>query len=232
MSSITILLSALPFESEIIRRLLKGEKVVRGTSWVSGYLGRRTILLAASGVGGEQCSHVLTALLDEYPDSEVLFLGTAGALDPLIKIGDVMVANTPISWELPEEPEKKSLHKIFGATCPEHDSYGIKRRNDSSFNVFRGTVATMDEPVFDESVRSWLSTVSGARCVDMETGHGAHLCKKRHIPFLAVRGISDIPEGEPHEYSHKVQAVWHATLVALEALLSPVPVSVWPIEYL
>jgi len=185
--------------------------------------------LAASGVGGEQCSRVLTALLDEYPDSEVLFLGTAGALDPLIGIGDVIVANTSISWELPEE---KSIQKIFGATCPEHDSCGIKRGNDSSFCVFRGTVATMDEPVFDESVRSWLSTVSGARCVDMETGHGAHLCKKRHIPFLAVRGISDIPDDEPHKYSHKVQAVWHATLVALEALLSPVPVSVWPIEYL
>lgn len=228
----TILLSAFPFESEIIRRLLKGEKVVRETSWVSGYIGRRTILLATSGVGGELCSRVLTALLDEYTDSEVLFLGTAGALDPLIKIGDVIVANTPISWELPEESEEKVIHKIFGATCVEQDLYGIERGNDHSFRVFRGTVATMDEPVFDESVRSWLSTVSGARCVDMETGYGAHLCKNRHIPFLAVRGISDIPDDEPHKYSHKVHAVWHATLVALEALLSPVPVSVWPIDYL
>lgn len=230
MSSVTVLLSALSFESEIIRRLLKGEQVVHGTSWVLGHLGRRTILLAASGVGGEQCTHVLTALLDEYPHSEVLFLGTAGALNPLIGIGDVIVANTPISWRLPEE--KSMPEVIFGATCPEQDSSGIQRGNGHSFRVFRGTVATLDEPVFDETVRSWLSTVSGAYCVDMETGHGAHLCEKRHIPFLAVRGISDIPDDERCGYSHTVHAVWHAALVALEALLSPAPVSVWPVTYL
>lgn len=226
MSSVTILLSALPFEGEIIRRLLKGEKVVHG-SWILGYLKERLILLAASGVGGEQCTHVLTAILDEYPHSEVLFLGTAGALNPVIKIGDVVVANRPISWELPEEP----IQKIFGATCSEHDFSGIKR-GDDSFHIFRGTVATLDEPVFDETLRSWLSTVLRAHCVDMETGYGAHLCKNRNVPFLAVRGISDIPKDGIYKYSNKAHAVWHAALVALEALLSPVPVSVWPTECL
>ncbi len=226
MSSVTILLSALPFEGEIIRRLLKGKKAVH-RSWTLGYLKKRPILLAASGVGGEQCTHVLTAILDEYPHSEVLLLGTAGALDPVIKIGDVVVANTSISWELPEEP----IQKIFGATWFENDLCSIKR-GDNSFRVFRGTVATLDEPVFDETLRSWLSTVLRAHCVDMETGYGAHLCEKRHIPFLAVRGISDIPKDGIYKYSHKAHAVWHAALVALEALLSPVPVSVWPTECL
>lgn len=234
MIHVTILLSALPFESEIIKTILKEKKVINSSkSWVSGYLGKHHILIAHSGVGGERCKNALGALLNEYPHAEVLFLGTAGALDSPVNIGDVVVANTPISWKSPEN-EKSMRKMVFGATSPVHDSCGIERGNDSySFCIFRGSVATWGEPVIDKTVKSWLSSVSGATCVDMETGYGAQLCKKRNVPFLAVRGISDMPDDEKiYKNSHVVQAVWNATIVALEALSSPVPVSMWPVKYL
>lgn len=219
MSGITLLLSALPFESEIIEALLK-EKVTNDEG-VSGHLGKRNIRVVTSGVGGEQCTSTLNVLLDEYPDAEVLFLGTAGALNSLVTIGDVVVANTPVCWESKNE----KMYKIFGATCFSHSS-GVKRGNDYSFTIFPGKIATWDEPLMDKTVKSWLSDISGAHCVDMETGHGAHLCENRGVPFLAVRGISDTAD-EIEEYS-PVQAVWNATVVALEALLSKEPLSKWP----
>lgn len=66
----------------------------------------------------------------------------------------------------------------------------------------------------------------------METGYGAQLCKKRNIPFLAVRGISDMLDDNDYTYSHRVQAVWNATVVVLEALSFRGSVSLWPVKYL
>lgn len=219
MSGITLLLSALPFESELIEALLKEKGTNEG---VSGYLGKRSIRVVTSGVGGRQCTSTLNVLLDDYPDAEVLFLGTAGALNSLVTIGDVVVANTPVCWE---SVENEKIRKIFGAACFSHSS-GVKRGNNYSFTVFPGKIATWDEPLMDKTVKSWLFDISGAHCVDMETGYGAHLCENRGVPFLAVRGISDTAD-ENGGYS-PVQAVWNATVVALEALLSEGSLSTWP----
>ncbi len=234
---VTILLSAILFESEIIRKLLKGRKIINGYEFcVLGHLGRRNILIANTGVGGVRCENVLDALLDKYFPSDVLFLGTAGAINPALKIGDVVVANTPIYWIL-QENEKLMPKIVFGATCPKNDLLGISRGSDTYFfNIFRGSVVTWDEPVINKTMKLWLSNGTGAYCVDMETGYVGQLCKKRKIPFLAVRGISDITNEDENEYGHyhhnKVQAVWNSTIVTLEALSHSSPISMWPIKYL
>lgn len=232
---LTILFSALPFESVIILTLLKGKKALMGSvSGTFGYIGKRYMLVANSGVGSKACKNVIDALLKEFPASDIIFLGTAGAINPKLNIGDVVVANAPVSWE--SSGDERFIPKtVFGATCSKQNSPGIKRGDEKySFRIFRGNVVSWETPVFDDTVRSWLFSTTGAHCVDMETGYVAQLCKKKNLSFLTIRGISDKASDDKRDpgYSPKIHAVWNATIVALEVLSSPASVSMWPIKNL
>jgi nucleoside phosphorylase len=232
---LTILLSALPFESAIIHKLLKEKKALTGSvAGTFGCIGKRYILVANSGVGSKACKNVIDALLNEFPNCEIILLGTAGAINPGLDTGDVVVANTPVSWESPVD-ERLMPKNVFGATCSKKNSPGMKRGDEKySFKIFGGSVVSWDAPVFDDTVKSWLLDTAGALCVDMETGYAALLFKKMNLSFLTIRGISDMAgdDNKDHGYTHKIQAVWNATIVALEVLSSEAAVSMWPVDNL
>ena len=234
-SKLTILFSALPFESVIIRALLKGKKDLTGNvSGTFGNIGKRDVLVPNSGFGSKACKNVIEALLKEFSDSDIIFLGTAGAISPRLNMGDVVVANTPASWESSGD-ERLMPKTVFGATCSKQNSPGIKRGDDKySFKVFGGNVVSWHTPVCDDTLKSWLLSTAGAHCVDMETGYAASLCKKNNLSFLTIRGVSDMAGdvNKDHGYTHKIQAVWNATIVAIEAISSETSVSMWPIDNL
>ncbi len=234
-TELTILFSALPFESAIIHKLLKGKKALTGSvAGTFGYIGNRYLLVANSGVGSKACKNVIDALLKEFPNSEIIFLGTAGAISPRLDMGDVVVANTAVSWESPVDGRLMPKN-VFGATCSKQNSPGIKRGDDKySFKVFGGNVVSWHTPVCDDTLKSWLLSTAGAHCVDMETGYAASLCKKNNLSFLTIRGVSDMAGdvNKDHGYTHKIQAVWNATIVAIEAISSETSVSMWPIDNL
>jgi len=221
-SSISLWLSALPAEVAPLLALLEKATSTRmaGQACWHGYLRGHGLYVAVSGVGGEPCKRALVALLDSLPHARVLLVGTAGAVNPALDIGDVVVASRAVSWPW-QGQQALRLAPVLGAIGgmpglreePEKESARV-------FRIVSGCILSWDELVRDELLKARLHENYGADCVDMETGYAARICAARGVPFLAIRGISDQANAQVGELESAdlAVAVWHATIVAVEAL--------------
>jgi nucleoside phosphorylase len=221
-SGITLWLSALPVEIAPLLALLEETTAtcVAGLACWHGYLRGRRLYVVTCGVGGDACEQALAALLDRFPSARVLLVGTAGALNPSLENGDVVVASRAVSWPR-QEQEFLTLAPVLGATGK---APGLTEKphtaSGRTFQAVSGSILSWREPVLDASLKARLREHSGADCVDMETGYVARTCAARGVPFLAIRGISDQANAETDELESAdlAVAIWHATIVAVEAL--------------
>lgn len=202
--------------------MLRGceRSALRGYRSVRGYLGRLQVRIVHTGVGGCHYRPAVDELLAAGRWSRVVGLGTAAALEPSIDIGDVVVADRPISWR-PSRVDGWEAGEVPGAVHSEPDRPGVRQAmGEESFKICRGAIVTWDRAVLDRRTRSRAAEVSRALCVDMESGHAARLCADHGLRFLAVRGISDLADGLDREdrLTDLRTAIAHATLVAIAAL--------------
>jgi nucleoside phosphorylase len=107
--------------------------------------------------------------LDTQQLDFMLCSGLAGALQPHIKIGDIIV----------QSPDQSLVLKAESA---------LKER-DIPFHT--GPLVTVAQPALNGAARRALGASSGAIAVDMESQTIQALCKDRGIPCLALKGVSD-----------------------------------------
>lgn len=215
-----IWLSALSVEVAPLLALLddaQPEEVAERACW-RGKLRGQEIRVGVSGPGGSAAESLLSSLLDRAPAECVLAVGTAGALDPELRPGDVVLADRAARWRGAPGAAEPVVLGARGATERRGDRPPWS--SEQPFRVSWGQILTWSEPVSGRTAGSRLRARYGADCVDMETGHLARLCDERRISFLAVRAISDRVDDAAHRRTPDdlARAVWHATLVALEAL--------------
>ncbi len=106
----------------------------------------------------------------------IVSFGIAGALAPLLKIGDTVVAT----------------HVVYGdehyATDPTWSGI-LRERLPAAHSV---VLAGHDQVVSHVDGKRRLFALTGAHAVDMESHIAARLAARHAIPFVAVRTISDI----------------------------------------
>lgn len=221
-SNITLWLSALPVEIAPVLALLEKATSTRvaGQACWHGYLRGQGLYVVLSGVGGEACERALTALLDSLPKTRVLLVGVAGGVNAGVEVGDVVVASRAVSWPWQDDQGSRPA-PVLGASGGMPGLRGEPdKKSARAFRILSGCILSWDELVRDEVLKARLHENYDADCVDMETGYAARICAARGVPFLAIRGISDQADAEIGELESVdlAMAVWHATIVAVEAL--------------
>ncbi|MET3825755.1 hypothetical protein ABIC16_001448 [Sphingomonas sp. PvP055] len=134
--------------------------------------------------------------------SLVLSCGVAGALDPALRAGDVVVGTlAPTSF--PGEgrgpvEEQKSLSR--GASLQPPPLLGPSLRRGSALvewllqtlpDAHRGTFLGVDSIIGSVAKKTALHAVTGAIAVDMESHIAARVAARHDLPFAIVRTISD-----------------------------------------
>jgi nucleoside phosphorylase len=110
------------------------------------------------GVGGSR----MPARLDSGKYSLVISAGLAGALDPALKCGDVVVDG--------------ATEMLSGSTCAD---------------AKRGRIHHADGIVSTPAHKAELFARTGAMAIDMESEKIARLTRNSNVPFIAFRAISD-----------------------------------------
>jgi adenosylhomocysteine nucleosidase len=209
------ILSAL--EVEITSLLDSAEGLIRedlaGWSVWRGRLVGREVILAHSGLGKVNTA-ALTALIWErdQPDS-FIFTGVAGALDPALAIGDIVVAERTIQHDAGViTDEGLEIYQaghvpFFNPT----DEFGYRPPADLLDTVravaaevalspvldhmptiILGTIVTGDVFVVDPATRDRLRDALGAQAVEMEGAALAQVSSRLGIDHLVIRAISDL----------------------------------------
>ena len=70
------------------------EITVQGTCSAKGTLDGRRVVVGRSGAGKVNAAIITTLLIGQFKPSAILFSGTAGAVDPALFPGDVVIGKT------------------------------------------------------------------------------------------------------------------------------------------
>ncbi len=178
------------------------QRRVFGVRCHEGTIAGRPMVVAEVGVGKVNAAASVAALIDRYKPSRVLMTGTAGSLSPELNVYDVIVGAETVQNDL--GTQYAGWFEPWGAKNP---SDGIRMpvyfKADPSLleraeaitsaraNVRIGTIASGDHFMSSAPHRAIMHQRFRSDVVDMESAAVAQVCYRRHIPFMAIRGVSD-----------------------------------------
>jgi len=147
---------------------------VTGLSREARIARRAKLTPVISAANGELLEQRLTEAIARGAKGIVSF-GIAGALVPLLKIGDVVVATHVVHGEehYPTDPQWTALIR------------------EKLPRAVPGVIAGHDQIVSHVDGKRRLLSLTGAYAVDMESHIAARLANRAGIPFVAIRTISD-----------------------------------------
>jgi adenosylhomocysteine nucleosidase len=215
------ILCALPEELRLYRGEI-GRAVSRrhgGMEVVQGTLDGRRVVLVESGIGKVNAASAATILLEHYGCDRLLLSGVAGALDPALSIGDVVVgtrvvqhdygrvtddevrayqpgampipgASGRVGWSLRADVLAHVRAALAGAPLP-----GIRARSGDAPHVpsvHFGAIATGDVFCASERLREDLRRRFDALATDMESGAMVQVAERYGAGWLVVRAVSDL----------------------------------------
>ena len=144
--------------------------------------GRTGVDLATLGVGDESTDR-LRAMLRERQPRAMISPGLAGALDPALQAGDVVLVR---AWVDPEPPHARCASaspRLLERTRAALNAVGIASRTADA--------VTVDAPLHDSERRQALHRDAGASVVEMEGSRWAKRAAAAGTEFVSVRVISD-----------------------------------------
>ncbi len=131
------------------------------------------IAVIESGVGAALATRSTHALLDGHRPHWVLSVGFSGALQPHLKVGDLVVAQSIVN------SEGKGL------------SVDVQMKSAPQDGLYVGKFLHTDHIIRTAAEKQRLGEETGAIAVDMESLAVARVCAEQKVRFMAVRVISD-----------------------------------------
>ncbi|MEI8332845.1 MAG: 5'-methylthioadenosine/adenosylhomocysteine nucleosidase [Chloroflexota bacterium] len=215
------ILCALPEELRLYRDEIDraASALHGGMEVVQGTLDGRRVVLVESGMGKVNSASAATVLIEHYGCDRLLLSGVAGALDPALSIGDVVVGtrvvqydygrvtddgptafqpgampvagtSDRVGWPLRADLLAHVQEALKGDPLP-----GIRARSGDTPHVpivRFGPIATGDVFVASERLRQDLLARFDALAVDMESGAMVQVAERYGAGWLVVRAVSDL----------------------------------------
>ncbi|MDO5849795.1 MAG: 5'-methylthioadenosine/adenosylhomocysteine nucleosidase [Methanobacteriaceae archaeon] len=198
------IIAALDFEVELLKNeLVNMEEIdIIGTPAYKGTIGNHEVIVMQCGMGKVSAADGTQALIDKFHPDYIINTGCAGGIGKGLSIGDIVVSDSVIEWDL----DLRQLGYPLGYV----DSLGIvemkadKGLSDkmvksipSNEHVVRGLVVSGDQFVSTEDQMDQILTYfPKALCTEMEGASVGHVCTQNNVPFCVIRSISDTADSE------------------------------------
>lgn len=161
-------------------------------------VGTTGVVAVAGGGDGAGLARKLEALHGDI--TGVISIGLGGALSPLLKVGDVVIGERVTETGLPfarisaqegEVPVAGSRASVGRRGLYVCDQAWRVRLAAHLGHAHQGVLAGSDSILGDSEAKAALHARTGALAVDMESHIAARFAAARHLPFAALRVISD-----------------------------------------
>lgn len=202
-----LLVSATELESGAIQSALGNAKTTRhaGKTAIIGNLCGWRCTLLHTGIGPVNAAHALTCQLEEQPPDLVIQFGIGGAYVPTgLSIRAVVLATeeiygdvgvlTPEGWKPADEIGIPLVH----GDPPYFNRFPLDSQLAATAAEICGArcgpFVTVSQCSGVQAVGDALHARFDALCENMEGAAAAHICTLYDVPFLEVRGISNLVE--------------------------------------
>jgi adenosylhomocysteine nucleosidase len=146
-------------------------------SWLAELSGR-PLVMVETGVGQASVDSALDWLSTLPGPRFLVYAGFAGALDPSLQVGDVLVADAVID----------TRSRTWPTSWRPRDAVSLVA---APLAIRCGRLLTATQLVASPEQKQTLAALHKALAVDMEAAYIAARCTERAIPFGCVRSISD-----------------------------------------
>ena len=178
-------------------------KKIYNMTLVEGKIGNQHVIVALSGVGKVNAARITQILIDKLDVKYVINVGSAGALNPVLNIGDIVIAEKVIQhdFDITAFNHKKGYITGVGDYIQCDKKLKEKLKNvadnidDKEFKVVTGVIASGDIFCTEIEMKDKIYSKFNAECVEMEGAAIAQVCYLDNIPFVILRSISDSPNG-------------------------------------
>ncbi len=202
MSKIAIM-GAMPEEIAPLLEQVENVKKVEyanNSYYESTYKGKE-LVIAYSKIGKVFSSLTASTLLEKFACDKLLFSGVAGAINPSLKIGDLIIADKLCQHDLDISIFGHDFGFVpEGAKFVETDANlrqiakEVAQKNELS--LIEGTIATGDQFVASNERKAFIAKNFQADALEMEGASVAVVCDALDIPFFILRAISDTANDE------------------------------------
>ncbi len=196
-------MGAMPEEIEpIVSRLenVKRHEIADNIYYTAMY-GSLDLVIAYSKIGKVFSALTASTMIEKFGTSKLLFSGVAGAINPELRIGDLIAATKLCQHDLDITafghpygyvPEGK----VFVEADPRLLEIASLVAHKEGIKLKRGVVATGDQFVASSERKKWIEETFGADALEMEGASVAVVCDALKVPFLILRAISDAADME------------------------------------
>ena len=181
------------------------EKTLRDLKYYVGELNNKEYILIKSGIGKVNAARVTQMLIDKFELEYLINIGTAGAVNENLEIGDIVIGENLVQHDFDttafgdEKGYITGTGKIFKSDMPLILKYkAYVEEHIGKGNVIIGTIASGDIFCTEQWMKEKIHSKFNADCVEMEGAAIAQICKLNNIPFIVIRSISDKPNGKNH----------------------------------
>lgn len=168
-----------------------------------GKISGKKCIMVQSGVGKVNAARATQVLIDNYKVKTIVNIGAAGALNAMLDIGDILIGKKAIQHDFDITAFGHSKGYITGVgngvecDCElvEKVMHTIENIENKEYKTKLGVIATGDIFCTEVSMKDKISAKFNADVIDMECGAVAQVAYLSEIPFIAIRSISDTPNG-------------------------------------
>ena len=205
-------------EIDEVKALLKDKTIVTiaNREFVVGKIGDVRCVVAFSKWGKVAATITATLMVQEFGVTDLVFIGTAGALADGLRVGDIVVARRLVQHDLDARPiiprfELPLLNRVYVSTdwhltelagkavsnlLQKGVEYmvgeGAVKEFDLAPRLYYGDIASGDQFISsDEKRQEILGLLPEVLCVEMEGAAVAQVCLEFEVPFTVIRTISD-----------------------------------------
>jgi adenosylhomocysteine nucleosidase len=205
------IIGAMESEVELLVSLLEDKECrkIGKHTYYTGTLSGTTAVIARAGVGKVNAAVCTAAMILEFAPEYILNTGVAGALGKGITVGDVIIADSCVEYDLEYGALGDARGSIFypdstsEVVMPADAEFSARLEavarevSGGEFAVKRGTVATGDKFVSSTDARNdILAAFPKALCCEMEGAAIAQVCRLYSVSFSVLRSMSDSADGE------------------------------------
>ncbi len=199
------IITAMDEENEAILNIMQDVEVIQiyNLRFVKGTIKRKKCVLVKSGVGKVNAARTTQIMIDNYDLQYIINLGSAGSINPMLNIGDVVIGKHVVQHDFDITAFGHSKGYITGVgdsvICDRNlvDKFKEKIRNteEKDYNIKIGIIATGDIFCTNVEMKDKIHAKFDADVIDMECAAIAQTCYLDNMPFIVVRSISDTPNG-------------------------------------
>lgn len=197
---------AMQEELEEILNVMKeiDEKEIFGISFFNGKIENTKVIVVKSGIGKVNAARTTQILIDSFNVKSVINVGSAGALNPFLNIGDIVIAEKLIQHDFDITAFDHDKGYITGvgdyiySNCDlvKNIQESANKIKNNEYKISTGIIASGDIFCTDIAMKNKIYQKFDAECVEMEGAAIAQVCYLDKVPFVVLRSISDTPNGK------------------------------------